>query len=88
MPMTDRFAHHVPTLADPATHGFAVTPDDGADLEEPSRAVYVGLGGALAVRMLSGQSVTLEVPAGSLLPIRVVRVLSTGTTADGIVAFV
>ena len=70
----------------PATIGAAVTPNDGSDLPAPTRAVWVGGAGDLVVHM-NAQSVTFtSVPAGSLLPIVVTRVLATGTTATGIVS--
>lgn len=85
--MNDRFATAQPSLSGPASSGFPVTPNDGADLAETTRALYIGTGGTLAVRMLSGATLTFTgVAAGSLLPVRVVRVLATGTTAGAIVA--
>lgn len=84
--MPDRFTSNTSSLTSPATHGFSVTPNDTLDLSEVTRAVYVGAGGTLAVRLLSGQTVSFAgVAAGTLLPLRVDRVLSTGTTAGGIV---
>lgn len=69
----------------PAANGEAVTPNDSTTVY--SRGVWVGTGGDLAVTMYdSGQSVTFpNVQSGSLLPIRVSKVLSTGTTASDIV---
>jgi len=87
--MPDRFSSNIPSLTSPATHAFAVTPNDTVDLSEVTRAVYIGTGGALAVRMLSGQAVTLSgVTGGSTLPLRIDRVLAAGTTATGIVGLV
>lgn len=85
--MTDPFANTQPSLSSPASAGITVTPNDSAALSIPSRALYVGSGGTLAVRMLSGDDVELiGVPSGSFLPIRVSQVHSTGTTAGAIVA--
>lgn len=85
--MTDPFANTQPSLSGPAASAVSVTPSDGGDLAQPSRALYVAAAGNLAVRMLTGEAATFaSVPAGSLLPIRVTRVLATGTTATGIVA--
>ncbi|MCX8996189.1 hypothetical protein NOF55_16790 [Rhizobiaceae bacterium BDR2-2] len=87
--MSDPFLNTHPSLSGPATAGFAVTPSDGAELAQPSRALYVGGAGDLAVTLLSGDSVSLgAVPAGSLLPLRVSRVHATGTTATAIVALI
>lgn len=84
--MTGRFADFQPSLSGPASTGFAVTPSNDTDLPEATRALYVGAGGDLAVTMLSGATVVLAgVSGGSLLPLRVVRVRATGTTAAAIV---
>lgn len=84
--MTDRFANFQPSLSGPASTGFAIAPSNDTDLPEATRALYVGSGGDLAVTMLSGATVVLTgVAAGSLLPLRVVRVHATGTTAGTIV---
>jgi hypothetical protein len=71
----------------PAEHAEAVTPSDSTDLVIVSRALYVGVTGDVAVVMASGAAVTfVGVAAGSMLPIRVSRVKSTGTSAASIVA--
>lgn len=73
---------------DPAVQLAAVTPSDTVDLSQVARALWVGTAGSVAV-IASGDSsaVTLAgVNGGTLLPIRVKRVLSTGTTAGSIVA--
>ena len=70
----------------PATRGFAISPGDGSDVTYATRAVWVGGAGDLKVTMLGGDTITLVgVPAGCLIPIRVSRVWSTGTTATSIV---
>ncbi|MBW9063152.1 hypothetical protein JNB71_07465 [Rhizobium herbae] len=87
--MPDRFSSYILSPTSPATHGFIVTPSDTIDLPEMTRAIYVGSGGVLAVRLLSGQTVTFAgVSAGSILPLRADRVLATGTTAGSIVGLV
>ena len=65
-----------------------VTPSDGTDLNNVSLALYVGGTGDLTVNMIGlGDPVTFKaVPVGTLLRVRVTRVLATGTTATGIVA--
>jgi hypothetical protein len=85
--MPDQFANTQSSLSSPASGGFPVTPSDTAGLTSISRALYVGAGGALSVRMLSGDDVNfVGVPAGTILPIRVTQVFSAGTTAGNIVA--
>lgn len=87
--MSDRFASSQPSLSGPAYSGFSVTPSDSGLLPEASRALYIGSGGSLSVRMLSGEAVTLAgVVAGTILPLRVTAVLATGTSAGSIVALV
>ena len=73
--------------SDPCEHGFPVTPNDGVDLTNPARAIYVAVTGALKVTLLTGDVIVLPVVnAGAIYPIKVARVWSTGTTATGIVA--
>lgn len=70
----------------PATTAAAVTPNDDTALT--SRGVWVGGTGDLSVRLSGAPSTTVVftgVPAGSLLPISVVRVMAA-TTATNIVA--
>lgn len=74
-------------MTDPAFGAFAVTKSDSTTLAGV-RALYVGGAGDVAVMPLgSTVAVTLVgVPAGSVLPIRVTKVMSTNTTATSIVA--
>ena len=54
---------------------------------QPTRGLYVGGAGDVAVVDLSGNSVTLVgALAGSVLPVRVVQLLATGTSATSVVA--
>lgn len=67
----------------------AVTPSNTADLPNPgvSDALWVGGAGTLAIQGTDGQTVSIAaVAAGATLPIKVRRVLATGTTATTIVA--
>lgn len=49
--------------------------------------LYVGTGGDLRVLTVGGDDVTFTgFPSGSFLPVNVLRVFSTNTTATGIVA--
>ena len=84
--MPDRFVNVQASLSGPASSGFAITPSDAADLPETTRAIYVGTGGDLCVRMLTGETLTfVAVAPASLLPVRATRVLSSGTTAANLV---
>lgn len=68
----------------PATTGFAITASDSTQIK--TRAIYVGTGGNLNVQFVLGNSVLLSnVQAGSVLPLSVLRVMSTNTTASDLV---
>lgn len=84
--MKDRFSTRAPSFSAPAAHGFAITADDESDLEETTRALYIGNGGTLTASLASGAVVTFEsLASGTLLPIRASRVLATGTSASAII---
>ena len=69
----------------PARHMFAITPDDVAEFEYLSTGIYVGgSGDVVVIDPDSGAAVTFfAVPAGTILPIRVARVM-TATTATNL----
>lgn len=68
---------------EPGSNAEAVTPSDSTIIY--SRGIWVGTGGNLAVTMYGGTTVTFaNVPAGTLLPIKVSKVMLTGTTASDI----
>lgn len=72
----------------PAVETLAITAHNTNDLTTVSRALWVGTGGDIAL-MASGDSASVilkNVPNGTLLPIRIKRVLITGTTAADLVA--
>ena len=78
--MADIFSSHSIDVAAPAAGAFAITPNDGTIFDQPTRALYVGAGGTIQAEMLWGGTVTFEgIPGGSMLPIRVRRVLSDST---------
>ena len=84
--MTDTYSAHASSLTAPARDGFAVTPNEASDLPDVTRALYVGGPGHLVLMLQAGATVTLSnVPSGSLLPLRVRRILATGTSATAIV---
>lgn len=70
--------------ADPASGAFAPSLD--ADFTGAPRGVYVGTTGNLVVTMSDGTVATFaNVQGGTMLPIRVKRIQSSGTTASNIV---
>lgn len=82
----DTFRSHTRSLISPPEAAAALVPHDAADLPHATRALYVGTGGDLVVAFLSGDVVRLaNVQAGALLPMRVTRVLATGTTAGDLI---
>ena len=83
--MTDIYIGQSPTLGDRLIGGFAVTKSDSTIFSQPTRALWVGGAGDVAVKYIDGSTDTIQaVAAGTLLPIRVTQVLSTGTTATKI----
>jgi hypothetical protein len=86
--MPDDFGDVVKSVTAPITNAVAVTPDDDDDLASVARALYVGVSGDVAVIFADGTAaVTLTGLAGGVWhPIRVKRVLATGTDATNIMA--
>lgn len=74
-------------VSNPGRYAIAVTPHATNVFANPSRALYIGGAGDLAVRMWpSGNLVTfVAVPIG-ILPIQVDKVLATGTAATNIIS--
>lgn len=72
---------------DPATDAFVITPHDTNELVYTSRALYIGGSGDVKVTTADGTDITF-VGVSGILPIRVKRVFSTGTTATSIVGLV
>lgn len=59
---------------------------DTVNLPYPS-VIYVGVTGAVKVMTSEGDTVTFTgVPAGNVIPVQVIRVYATGTTATSLVA--
>lgn len=85
--MPDPFGTYGDGLSAPAARAVAVTPHDTNELTRHAKALYVGGAGNIAVTTVGGDDVTFTaVPAGSILPVRVKIVKSTGTSATSIVA--
>lgn len=85
--MKSDFDSRAQSITAPSGQLEAVTPSDTDDLAAgPTRALYVGGAGSVAVMDRTGAVVAIESAACQYHPIRVARVLSSGTTATGIVA--
>ena len=85
--MTNPFENRAPSLTGPATDILPVTPNDGADLPTVAVALYAETGGVISFVSVSGETRSVTVTDFAILPVGTQRVLSTGTTANGIHAF-
>lgn len=83
-PAQDPYAQRSVPAQSPARNAAAITKSDTVD--QPYKGIWVGGVGNVTVLMINAtddtQTVTFTaVPAGTLLPIQVRRVMSTGTSA-------
>lgn len=76
-----------------ANRAVAVTPSNTANISDSTEAaksgvvLYIGTGGNLKVLTAGSDEVTFtNIQDGSFLPVQVLRVFATGTTATNIVA--
>ena len=70
----------------PPVDADVIVPSNTVNLDQVTRAIYVGVVGDVRVLMLGGTDVTFtNMAAGIMHPMRVVRVYVTGTTATGLV---
>ncbi|KAI3597720.1 hypothetical protein D8I24_6536 [Cupriavidus necator H850] len=89
MPAEDKFKFHVPGLNSPSSEYFAITKGDtsASDFPTVSRAIRVGTGGDVVAVRTDGSTVLFRnCYPGEMLPVRAVRVMTTGTTAADLVA--
>ncbi len=74
------------SMIEPGDSAIAITPNNTQNLEHPTRGIYVGVTGNLRVLTIDNYDITfVNIAAGIIHPIRVLRVYSTGTTATDIV---
>lgn len=86
--MVDTFSGFSVGLNAPITTGFAITPNDTADLAIATRQIRItGSAGNIAVVWVDGSTSVEPVAAGETLDWRIRRVLATGTTATGLRGF-
>jgi hypothetical protein len=85
MPTTINRAGH--STNDLASGGFAVTPSDAANLASTAYGVYIGGAGDLKVTTIDGDTITFSgLAVGQFVPVIVVKIFATGTTATNILA--
>ena len=84
--MADDFQSHSAGLDNPAANAATVTPNDGTDLANATRALLLDQAGTVTGDMVGvGTNIALSLQPG-FNPVRVKRVRSTGTDAITIVA--
>jgi hypothetical protein len=86
--MADAFATRADDVSAPARRTTAIVPHDTNDLADLPKAIYIGGGGDVALMAVADNTARTfkAVQVGSILPIRVRRVLATGTTATNLIA--
>jgi hypothetical protein len=70
---------------DPAVHAFVVAPNDGVDLSNVTRGLYVGVSGDVSATMFGGETVLFKAVPVGVLPVRLSRIMATGTGATNMV---
>lgn len=69
-----------------ASDAFAITPSDATT--QRAASLWVGAAGNVAVKTEDGTTLTfVGAQAGSIIPVKTLQVLSTGTTATSILGF-
>ena len=85
--MSDDFSWRAAPMTGPALRAADVDPSDAQDLPGGvCRSLYVGTGGDLRIMLADGGEVTLMSGDFQYHPVRVRRVLATGTSATRVVA--
>ena len=89
MPL-DPFEHASDSLIAPAKSAFQISPDDSSELMSATKAIFVGSGGDLTVRLIDNDvDVTFRnINSGTVLAIRARAIRFTGTTADDLVGLI
>lgn len=82
--MSNPFKSRAASLSGPTGDIQPVTPSDTTDLANVAVSLYVETGGTLSITTAYGGTRTVRVGDLSILPVGVIRVHATGTTATGI----
>jgi len=85
--MFDPFKNRAISLNGPATDLIPIVPDDVTDLAVVASALLVETGGTVSFVSRAGETRSVVLGDGAILPVGVRRVLATGTTASGIHGF-
>ena len=88
MPVNNAFLHQAPSLASVARDVFTVVPSNSEPFETVPFGLVVGTGGTLRVTTVLGVLRDLVVSDGESLPVVILQVYATGTTATNIKAYV
>lgn len=72
----------------PASYAFSITPHDTNLIEKITKAIHVGVGGTVVLYLKNNDSSISMILDKGYHPLRVVRVLSAGTTATDITGLV
>ncbi len=80
--MSDPFESDYVNLSSPAVSHYLISPSDVVDLPVRPRAIYVNAAGTAVLQDASGDVVSYDLAAGTVLTLRPDRVLATGTTAQ------
>ncbi len=85
--LNDPFANTTESVVAPASDCFPIAPNDSGDLPKATKALFIGSGGDVVLRPVSGDAdVTFRnLPDGSILDVRVRAVRATGTSAANLV---
>lgn len=83
----DPFANTLESVVAPASDCFPISPNDNDDLPKATKALFIGTGGDVVLRPVSGNAdVTFRnLPDGSILDVRVRAVRANGTSASNLV---
>ncbi len=84
----DRFNSYSDNVTAPAMRAQAILPSDTVTLAEIPKALYIGTGGNLNLIAVGDTAIVAfrNIQPGTILPVRVAKVMQTGTTAADIVA--
>jgi len=86
--MTDKYQSYGESPSTPASASDVIAPHDINALMNISKAIYIGSGGTIILRLVNDSSdrIFTNLPAGGILPVRASHVRATGTTAGDLVA--